>query len=73
MYSIFSANEDFGLMYCSKEFELEKALFRKKNNEIIELFSLEELWNENKKEHDMTIRDFYLQYLELISGRYDLN
>ena len=66
---ISSANVDFteglkGTLYFSKEFIYRKILFRKSNNEIIEYNKLEEVFLENKKDHDLSIRDFYLQYLE---------
>ncbi len=71
IYTIFSADKNLasgwlGTLYCSKEFQLEKALFRKKDNEIIEIYSYDELIKQNKIHHDMTTRDFYLQYLENI-------
>lgn len=74
MYSIFSANKNLasgwlGTLYCSKEFKLKKALFRKKSGEIIEIYSYGELMKENKIQHDMTTRDFYLQHLEAILKR----
>ena len=66
---ISSANVDFteglkGTLYFSEEFIYRKILFRKSNNEIIEYNKLEEVFLENKKDHDLSIRDFYLQYLE---------
>lgn len=66
--TITSANVDFteglkGTLYFSKEFIYKKILFRKSNNEIIEKNNLEEIFFENKKDHDLSIRDFYLQYL----------
>lgn len=71
IYTIFSADKNLasgwlGTLYCSKEFQLEKALFRKKDNEIIEIYSYDELIKQNKIHHDMSTRDFYLQYLENI-------
>ena len=67
--TITSVNIDFsdglkGTLYFSKEFIYKKILFRKSNKEIIEKNNLEEIFFENKKDHDLSIRDFYLQYLE---------
>ena len=66
---ISSANIDFteglkGTLYFSQEFIYRKILFRKSNNEIIEYNKLEEVFFENKKDHDLSIHDFYLKYLE---------
>ena len=66
---ISSANIDFteglkGTLYFSQEFIYRKILFRKSNNEIIEYNKLEEAFFENKKDHDLSIHDFYLKYLE---------
>ena len=74
IYSIISADKDLapgwlGTLYCSREFQLEKALFRKKDNEIIEIYNYDELIKQNKIHHDMTIRDFYLQHLESVLKR----
>jgi hypothetical protein len=71
IYSIISANKDLapgwlGTLYCTEKFQFEKAFFRKKDNEIIEINSYNELIKENKIHHDMTTRDFYLQHLESI-------
>lgn len=74
IYSVISADKDLapgwiGTLYCSREFQLEKALFRKKDNEIIEIYNYDELIKQNKIYHDMTIRDFYLQHLESVLKR----